>query len=180
MWCKRCQSVKASTTRVSLRDGSSLNLDLLELSGYPFPMNTKSHVNRSQGHPRFARRVGSVKAKPVTRLECFAKTSTGSFRERKHHDSATGPEDIRCRGRSLGTRFDEILPDSERGDQKSVLLGSPISRCDHQGRMQNRLSARSSGTLESSRSSGGSDSELSHVRSIPTNHGRGRTNSEKH
>jgi len=34
------KDVKASTTRVSLRDGSSLNLDLLELSGYPFQANT--------------------------------------------------------------------------------------------------------------------------------------------
>src|SRR6266403_3804280 len=33
------KDVKASTTRVSLRDGSSLNLDLLELSGYPFYRN---------------------------------------------------------------------------------------------------------------------------------------------
>src|ERR1700730_1465945 len=30
------------------------------------------------------------------------------------------------------------------GDQRSVFFGTPISGCDHQGRMQRRLSARSS------------------------------------
>jgi hypothetical protein len=63
-------------------------------------------------------------------------------------------------GENLGTRFAEILADSERGDQKSVFVGSPISRRDDQGRMQKRLSSRSSGTLESVGSGGGSDSEL--------------------
>ena len=63
-------------------------------------------------------------------------------------------------GEILGTCFDKILPDSERGDQKSVFLGSPLSGCDHQGRMQKRLSARSSGVVESVGSGGRSDSEL--------------------
>ena len=36
----------------------------------------------------------------------------------------------------------------------------PLSGLDPQGRMQIRLSARSTGTLESPRSGGGSDSEL--------------------
>jgi hypothetical protein len=32
--------------------------------------------------------------------------------------------------------FDQILPDSERGDEKSVLLGSSLPRRDHQERKQ--------------------------------------------
>jgi hypothetical protein len=42
------------------------------------------------------------------------------------HDPGIGPEDLCCGRRSLGTRADEILPDSKRGDQKSLLLGTPI------------------------------------------------------
>ena len=60
-----------------------------------------------------------------------------------------GPEDIRCRGRSLGTCFDQIPAPPERSDQKSVLLSPPISGRHRQTRMQKRLSARSSGVLES-------------------------------
>jgi hypothetical protein len=60
-----------------------------------------------------------------------------------------GSEDIRCRGRNFGTRSHEISPDQERGDQKSVFFGAPISRRHYQGRMQKRLSARSSGIVES-------------------------------
>jgi hypothetical protein len=30
---------------------------------------------------------------------------------------STSPEDVRCRGRSFGTRFDQILASPERGDQ---------------------------------------------------------------
>src|SRR6202030_3849068 len=48
------------------------------------------------------------------------------------------------------------------------LAVKPLSRCYHQGGMQRRLSARSSGVVESSRSGGGSDSELNHVtRMVP-------------
>src|SRR5271165_1671272 len=67
-----------------------------------------------------------------------------------------------------GTRSEEILPSPERCNQKSVFLGAPLSRCYHQGGMQRRLSARASGVVESSRSGGGSDSELNHVtRTVP-------------
>jgi hypothetical protein len=40
------------------------------------------------------------------------------------------------------------------------VLVAPISGFDHEGRMQKRLSTRSSGIVESVGSSGGSDSEL--------------------
>jgi hypothetical protein len=68
-----------------------------------------------------------------------------------------------------GTCSEEILLASERGDQKSVFLGTPISERYHKGRMQKAIIR----TQESVGSGGGSDSELSHVRSRPTNHGRG-------
>jgi SOS response associated peptidase (SRAP) len=42
-----------------------------------------------------------------------------------------------------------------------MLLGSPLPGCNHQGRMQKRLSSRPSGVVESSRSGGRSDWELS-------------------
>ena len=71
-----------------------------------------------------------------------------------------------------GTCSDQILSDSERGDQKFVFLGTPISGRHHQSRMQKRLSARTSGPLESSRSGGGSDSELSHVRTDEPRRGK--------
>jgi hypothetical protein len=67
-----------------------------------------------------------------------------------------------------GTCFDKILQNSQRSDQKFVRICAPLSRCYHQGGMQRRLSARSSGVVESSRSGGGSDSELNHVtRTVP-------------
>jgi hypothetical protein len=52
---------------------------------------------------------------------------------------------------------------------KALLIDTPLSRRHHQGTMQKRLSVRSSGVVESPRSGGGSDSELSHVRTIQTN-----------
>src|SRR5271165_1240992 len=90
----------------------------------------------------------------------------GSIGDGKRCDSSACSEDIRCRGRSVGTRSEEILPSPERCNQKSVFLGAPLSRCYHQGGMQRRLSARSSGVVESSRSGGGSDSKLNHVRTL--------------
>ncbi|MEA3163615.1 MAG: hypothetical protein QOE88_1433 [Verrucomicrobiota bacterium] len=124
-------------------------------------MHTLENVDHSKGNPRPARRVGSVKTKPVAGLECLAETSIGSFRGWKRHDSATGSEDLRSRGRSLGTRYDEIFPDSERSHQKFVFVGTPLSRRERKRRMQTILSARPSGALESVGSGGGSDSELS-------------------
>jgi hypothetical protein len=118
------------------------------------------HVEHSKGDSRPARRTRSVKAKPGARLECSPKTSLGSFRAGEHCNSATGSEDIRCGRRSLGTCFDQILPDSERGDKKSMLIGSSIPGRDHQGGMQKRLRPRSSGIVESPRSGRRSDSEL--------------------
>jgi hypothetical protein len=120
----------------------------------------QSGANSSRSRPN-GLSVKLVRAKPVARLECLAKTSTGPFRVRKRRDSATGSEDLRRRGRSLGTRFDEIISDSERGNQKSLFLGPPISGCGHQGRMQKRLSARSSSIVESLGSGGRFDSGLS-------------------
>ena len=107
--------------------------------------------------------IGSVKGEPTACLErppADTRPSLGSWQNR---DSATGPEDIRCGGRNLGTCFDEISSDSERGDQKPVFIGTPVPGRHHQGRMQTRLSARSSGFVESVGSGGGSDSELSPV-----------------
>jgi hypothetical protein len=93
----------------------------------------------------------------------------GSFRDGECDRSGTGSEDILGGGRNLGTCFEEISPDSKRGDQKSVLLGSSLPGRDHRGRKQKRLSSRSSGVVESPRSGGGSDPKLNHVRTIQTN-----------
>ena len=68
-----------------------------------------------------------IKAKPIACLERFATTSFGTLRGWKRCDPATGPEDVRCRGRNLGTCIDEILSDSKRGDKEFVLLGPPLS-----------------------------------------------------
>jgi hypothetical protein len=106
-------------------------------------------------------KVGSVKAKPIECLESSPETSLGSFRDWKHCHPAIDSEDIRRGRRDPGTCFDKILPDSDRRDQESVFFGSPLPGRYHQGRMQIRLSARPSGTLESVGSSRGSDSELS-------------------
>ena len=122
--------------------------------------------SRNCSHPPlagFLRRARIVKAKPVARLECLAETPLDSFRERKHHDSATFPEDFRCRRRSLGTCLDENSSPPKRCDQKSVLLGPPISGRYRKGRMQKRLSSRSSGFVEGVGSGGRFDSELSPV-----------------
>ena len=66
-------------------------------------------------------------------------------------------------GEALEHALRKSFPSPQRCNQKSVFLGAPLSRCYHQGGMQRRLSARSSGVVESSRSGGGSDSELNHV-----------------
>src|SRR5271166_1494366 len=99
-------------------------------------------------------------SRAVCLLGACCKDPHGSLGDGKRCDSSAGSEDIRCRGRSVGTRSEEILPSPERCNQKSVFLGAPLSRCYHQGGMQRRLSARSSGVVESSRSGGESDSEL--------------------
>ena len=54
-------------------------------------------------------------ARPEFACNVLQKLRLLSFRGWKRCHSATGPEDLRCRGRSLGTRFGEISPDSERG-----------------------------------------------------------------
>jgi hypothetical protein len=77
--------------------------------------------------------------------------------------SGSGSEDLQRGRRDPGTCFDQILPPPEQSDQKSVFLSPPIQGRNHQGRMQKRLSARSSGALESSRSGRGSDSGLNPV-----------------
>jgi hypothetical protein len=77
--------------------------------------------------PRLAGRIGGLKAEPVARLECFAETSHGSFREWKYCHPAIGPKDLRRGGRNLGTGFGQILAPPERGDQKSVFFGTSIS-----------------------------------------------------
>src|SRR5580693_1840150 len=113
--------------------------------------------------------LDELEASKQSRLRAWsraAKTPRGSLGAGKRCDSSACSEDIRCRGRSVGTRFEENLPSPQRCNQKSVFFGAPLSRCYHQGGMQRRLSARSSGVVESSRSGGGSDSELNHVRTL--------------
>ena len=148
---------------IPIGDRKSFNRQVCGLDNCGVILNTPLRVDHSKSDPRFARRTGGVKAKPVARLECLAETSIGSFRGWKRRDPAPGPENLRCRGRSLGTCFDEISPDSERSHQKFVFVGSPLSGRDHQARMQKRLSARSSGFVESVGSGGRSDSELIHA-----------------
>jgi hypothetical protein len=115
----------------------------------------------SESNPRLARRTRIIKAKPGARLECFAETPLGSLRHRKRRDSTSGPEDLRCRGRSPATCLNKSFQDSQRSDQKFVLLCTPLPRRHHQGGMQKRLSARSSSFVESVGSGRRSDSELS-------------------
>jgi hypothetical protein len=122
-------------------------------------------VDHFKGDSGPAGRTRSVKAKPVARRERFAATPL-VLSEMANVPIPTPLENIRRGRRDPGTCFDKILPDSERRDQEFVLLGTPLPGRDHQGRMQKRLSARPSGTLESVGSSRGSDSELSHVRTI--------------
>jgi hypothetical protein len=43
-------------------------------------MNAVAHVDHSRGNPKSARRIGSVKAKSVARLECIAGNPLASFR----------------------------------------------------------------------------------------------------
>src|ERR1700730_18998843 len=128
----------------SKRKGCSLDSNSVLMNTTPISITPKAIQDMLD-------ELEASKAKPVARLECSAKTSLGSFRGCKHHDSATGPEDIRCGGRNFGAGFDEILPDSKRGAQKFALLGSPISGRHRQTRMQKRLSPRSLGFVESSR-----------------------------
>jgi hypothetical protein len=52
-------------------------------------MNAHSHVDHSKGNPRFARRTGSLKAKPIASLERSPKTPFGPVRGWKRHDSDT-------------------------------------------------------------------------------------------
>ena len=95
----------------SKRKGCSLDSNSVLMNTTPISITPKAIQDMLD-------ELEASKAKPVARLECSAKTSLGSFRGCKHHDSATGPEDIRCGGRNFGAGFDEILPDSKRGESK--------------------------------------------------------------
>ena len=75
-------------------------------------------------------------------------------------------------GEALEHALRKSFPSPQRCNQKSLFLGAALSRCHHQGGMQRRLSARSSGVVESFRSGGGSDSELSHVGAVLRTTGR--------
>jgi hypothetical protein len=138
------------TSRRSHRlcDANPERADSIDLGELCVLMNSYRNVDHSQGDSGSAGRTRSVKAKPVARLESLAAASLGSLRGGERCDSGTGSEDIRRGRRDPGTCFDKILPDSERGDQKFVLLGSPLPGRDHQGRVQKRLSARSSSVVD--------------------------------
>ena len=102
---------------------------------------THKEYRSLQRHSKICWTIWRRQSKADCVLGMFCNDSAWFFLKRERHDSALGPEDLRCRGRSLGTCFDEIFPDSERGDKEFMFLRTPVSRCDHQGRMQIRLSA---------------------------------------
>jgi hypothetical protein len=89
-----------------------------------------------QRRSRFARRTRSVKAKPIARVERSPKTSLGSFRDWKRCDPTTAQKTFAAEGEALEHALTKSLPDSERGHQELVLLGTPLPGLDHQGRMQ--------------------------------------------
>jgi hypothetical protein len=86
----------------------------------------------------------------------------------------TGPEDFDAEGEALEHALTKSFLISERGDQKSVFVASPISGRHHQERVQKRLSARSLCFVEGVGSGEGSHSGLSHVRTIQTDDFRRR------
>ena len=71
------------------------------LDGISVRVNTIRDVDHSKDDPRFARRVGSVKAEPVARLERSAKTPLGSFRGWKYCGPATAQKTFDAEGEAL-------------------------------------------------------------------------------
>jgi hypothetical protein len=59
------------------------------------------HVDHSKGNPRFARRAGSVKAKPVAGLGCFATTPIGSFGSGQRRDPDPTQKTFDAEGEAL-------------------------------------------------------------------------------
>ena len=77
-----------------------------------------------QADPARSRNASAKLLSSFFTIECY-----DSMRQRNQiylecRDPTTGPEDLRCRGRSLRTRLDKVFPDSERSDQKSVFVGA--------------------------------------------------------
>jgi hypothetical protein len=66
----------------------SINADSFSLNVIPKRGCTQKAIQD------FARRIGSLKAKPIARLERTPTAPLNSFRSRKRHDPATGPEDL--------------------------------------------------------------------------------------
>ena len=58
-------------------------------------------ADHSKSNPRYARRIGIIKAKPVARLECLAETSLGSLRLRKRCDLAPAQKTFDAEGEAL-------------------------------------------------------------------------------
>jgi hypothetical protein len=79
---------------IPIGDRKSFNRQVCGLDNFGVILNTPPHVDHPKSDSRLARRVGIIKAEPVARLECFAETSTGSFRGWKRRDPTTGPEDL--------------------------------------------------------------------------------------
>src|SRR5258708_894975 len=107
------------------------------MSFYAFRSKTTARMTRWQSS-----KLESSKQSPLRAWNVLQRLRLVLSEAGKRCDSATGPEDLRCGGRSFGTCFDEILPDLERRDQKSVFFGPPLSGRHRQTRMQKRLSAR--------------------------------------
>jgi hypothetical protein len=127
------------------------------------PLNILKNVDHSKGNPRFAGRIGSIKAKQVAGSERTLRTPTA-----RSILSDAGNTPIPSRPQKTfdaeGEALEHALTRSFRIRNEPikglVFLRLPLQGRYHQGRMQKRLSARSSRFVESSRSGGGSDSGL--------------------
>jgi hypothetical protein len=113
-------------------------------------MNTSRHVDHSKGNPRFARRIGSVKAEPVAGLECVAGTPVGPFGSGRRCHPVTGQKTFDTEGEILKHALTKCL--RARNDAIKSLCSAVrrVSRCDLKRKLQERLPTGSPGNVESS------------------------------
>ena len=124
-----------------------------------------AHVDPTPRPPRSPGRIGSVKAKPVA---CLERPPADTSPLLSDLDKTEIPPPARKTFDAEGEILEHALMKSLRIRNEAIKsLCSSLGRFrqrHHQGRMQKRLSARSSGPLESFGAGGGSHSELSHLR----------------
>jgi hypothetical protein len=98
-------------------DANPERADLIDLDEQYVLMNTFRMSITPKAIQDLLDELESSKQSRLRALESLATASVGSFRGGERCDSGISPNDVQCQGRDPGTWFDQILPNSERGDE---------------------------------------------------------------